>query len=264
MIRIAIPVNQPSVVKHLEYAGYDVLRSRGLTRRPDNPEGSELNEGIIGPGNHYAGYLRSMDLLFNVSSGNFDFGFVGSDIVEEKPYWPVETLDQYPYGRELGERQPRLEIVAHRESPARSVRDFKPGDIFYTERMEITIDYLQRLGLKVLVEGKESPQDFKRRVLEGDAVGVHEILGTSPIQIAPEDEFGVMVNESGDTGYDYELIIIAKIMDIKTLLIANLDSLRDETIREVMFQFQGNLREAFLTRKEFEMPPTPAHLEREL
>lgn len=256
MIRIAIPQTQRAVREHLEKSGFELAFKRGTRRSANSLEGPELYIGNItkpvyeeGQLNVYRTHevvqLRTMDAIYNVALGRCDVGIVGSDAVIEKAgIWPVQKLDEYHYGRALGERPPRLEIVAHGDSKARSPLDIKTSDIFYTERVNITKVYLEDLGHNVLIEGNESPREFRRLLQETGSVGIHVMLGSAPAQLAPEGEFGVMVNESGDTVDDYNLRVIDEIMPVHTWLVANPNSMFDEVKRETILQLQRDLSEA--------------------
>ena len=233
-MKIAIPQNQKSVVELMQKAGWT----------PTFEEDRSNLGAIMETGSPIIA-LRSMDSLRSIAAGKADIGFVGSDCIAEKPYWTVENLSEFSFGRSIGSEAPRLEIVSSDVSPIFNLSDVRCGSIFLSERPRLTYQYLTAQGLKVKMEDGQNPRDFKDELLRTNQVGISTILGSSPVQLEPGNDLGVIVNETCRTVTDYNLRVIAKICDIKTVLIANSRSLLDETKREQMLRFQRDLENTY-------------------
>lgn len=234
-IKIVIPQNQKPVKTLMEKSGWTPIFEERAS-----------NRGVIVENGISTVQLRSMDALKSVAAGKADIGFVGSDCIEDKPNWRVESLGAFSFGRALNSRLPRLEIVASTTpSSVSSLDDVPAGTIFLSERPYLTYQYLAGKGFQVKIEGDENPNDFRNELIANGQVGIWIIQGSSPVQLEPGNDLGVMVNETGGTVDDYDLRVIAKIMDIQTMLIANPNSLMDETKREQILRFQKDLEGAY-------------------
>jgi hypothetical protein len=78
-------------------------------------------------------------------------------------------------------------------------------------------------------------------------LGLWENICTTTVQLESDQDFGVMVNESGKTKTDYGLKAIDTIMEIETYLVANPQSLDDREkalrIKELQFALEWRYME---------------------
>ena len=233
-MKIVIPQNQKPVRSLMEQAGWTPIF-----------EEIRSNIGIVTENGSPIIQLRSMDALRTVASGKADVGFVGSDCVADKPSWAVKSLNAFSFGRAIDAQKPRLEIVSSESSPIFSMKDVRQGSIFLSERPTVTYRYLTDLGFPVEIEQDQNPNDFRVELIRNGKVGICIIQGTSPVQLEPGNDLGVMVNETGRTVTGYNLKVIAKICDIETILIVNPNSLQNKNTREQILKFQRDLESAY-------------------
>ena len=215
----------------------------------------EFNRGYIDNGGHpFSTFIRtrSMDALRLIAANRCDVGFVGSDCIEEKPEWPVEILGKFPFGRLLNGRQPRLEVVVPSSSPVKNLAGIKPGAIIFTERPRITDRLLQENGLATIIESNDDPALFREILIKQNKVGIWVILGSSPVQLGPDNDYGVIVNETGITVAEYGLRVIAKIGDINTQLIASRLAMQDEEKRARICKLMQDLEVAYRSGKIYQ------------
>ena len=231
MIKIAIPQNQKTTKDHIIEAGWNPV----FETNPSEPG----NRGVLYPDGYPIIQIRSMDIPRLISAGEHDVAFVGSDCVEETSYGGIEILNKFPYGRSWGQDSPRLELVAHQDSTVTHVKDIQPGSIVLTERSHITQLFLEANGLKTVIEKSGIDfKDFRNQLREEGCVGISTIWGSAPVQLKGDDYYGVMVNESGLTAQQYGLRVIGLIREVPTLLIANRESLLDETKGDLIWEFK--------------------------
>ncbi|MDP2632534.1 MAG: hypothetical protein Q8P25_02325 [Candidatus Curtissbacteria bacterium] len=252
-LKIAIPQNQGTVRNLMQAGGYEPVFEPGHPE-PDGGRKQELNRGVIEKTGDTIIQIRSMDVLRQVAAGYRDIGFVGSDCIDEWPAWKVEKLAEFPFGRTRGSDQPRLEFVVPKSSRINNMREIELGTIFLTERPRLTAQFLKNLGFEVVIEKEDdSPREFEDKISQEEKVGIRIILGSGIPQLEPEKQVLVIVNEQGTTAKEYGVIVIGKIVDITTVLIANPDVLYDESKREQILLFREKLEKAYIL-SERELP----------
>lgn len=254
-LKLIIPKFQREARLHLQDAGWTPVFDYGEPVDDDSSM-SELDKGIIEETGDPIIKIRSRDIPRQISMGYADIGLVGSDCVSARASKQIVVLGSFEYGRKRNAPQPRVEICAHGNSTVSSIEEVKPGSIFMAETQHLRLikEFLEERGFKVKREGVNAGPEFHQYLVENDAVGITQIGGSGPVLIDDEMYFAVMVNEEGQTVSEYGLNVIAKVCDIETLLIANINSLEDKTKRERILQLKEDLATAYEHRvqKEFE------------
>ncbi|OGD93100.1 hypothetical protein A2697_02225 [Candidatus Curtissbacteria bacterium RIFCSPHIGHO2_01_FULL_41_44] len=247
LLKFIIPQNQPTTREHMALAGWEPTFMRSHSRADSSQAANELNIGIVRLRHTENKFgiiqVRSLAIPEAIADGRYDVGLVGSDCVAEKPSTRFEVRAQFSYGRVWDSLPPRLEFIAHPDSSLGSIQDLQPGSIVMTERPLVTKSYLEeKIHHPVLISDLgEDLVDFRARLHEAGSVGINVVPGSVPALVEPDGYYGVLVNETGGTARDYGLKVIAKIMDIQTLLIANIHTLQDAGKRELICRFQQDL-----------------------
>lgn len=211
---------------HLAKAGLSPAWDRGKPTK-GKPEGNLLRKGHIPNFEIDVVKIRSSELPKRVSEGVFDVALVGTDVYMDHKLPNMRVVAKFDHGREIGQGNPYLELVAHPNSLINSIAEIPAGTVVMTERPHLTKDFLEKNGLKtVLYWNTRNKVDFKKRLKASNRVGIEIIDGGGPQQIQ-EDELLALVTESGQTREDYDLKQIAIICDIETLLIVNEQSYND-------------------------------------
>lgn len=231
MLKILVPKNMPTVIKHLKEAG----------RTVSFVNGSHL--GIIAQTNDEIDFMRSGDIPFYVSYSH-DVGLCGSDWYKEKLSIRKRLVVLgghlrgdpigYPYGREFHSSSPSLDLVARDDDGISTAREIMPGAMVITEHPRLTREYLGINGLRVaqFEQVPEAPDDdaneFRRWCKEKGLVAMSVVHGGIDVAVARGAGYGIMINETGDTLRNSNLKVVDSLIpEIKTLLISDPDAFRD-------------------------------------
>lgn len=254
-LKIVVPQNQKTTIQALlKKAGWEPVWERGKPK-PGNVEGDTLHRGTIITTGDTIIEIRSMDALRLIAGNRYDIGLVGGDCLAEKPTWKkqVEDIGKLRFGRDWG-YQTRVEIIAHPDShPIGNISDVKTGSIFFSERPNITAKFLRDNNLEPEFEGDQTLEDFRSELIKRGKVGICTILGSSPVQLEPDGDFGVIVNESGDTIGNYGTVVVAKMMEFETHIIASPGAFRDPDKHRRILNFAIDVEGAYnAIQRDFE------------
>jgi ATP phosphoribosyltransferase len=156
--------------------------------------------------------LRPQEIPRYVEEGFFDLGITGRDWVEETGA-DVEILAELAYAKGGPGRPVRVVIAVPIDSPAGRAADLEPGTRISTEYPELTKRYFEELNIPVRVFTSYGATEAK----------VPDIVDAI-----------VDVSETGGTLRAHGMKIIDTLMESEVLLIANVESRRDETRRQEM------------------------------
>jgi ATP phosphoribosyltransferase len=147
-----------------------------------------------------------------VEEGFFDLGITGRDWVDETGA-DVEVLAELAYAKGGPGRPVRVVIAVPIDSPAERAADLEPGTRISTEYPELTKRYFDELGIPVRVFTSYGATEAK----------VPDIVDAI-----------VDVSETGGTLRAHGMKIIDTLMESEVQLIANRESLGDQTRRREM------------------------------
>ena len=231
-------------------------------RRVVFPEGQDLTT-VEGSEDQVA-RLRSFDIPVEVESG-FDIGFCGSDWVKEKELelgLRYIKFGRFAFGRTFEGPQPKLELIASKDSGISEVKNIEPGRVVLTEYPLLTKQFLEEKGIKTFKHGDLSydngerppthPSDFRKWCQDEGLVGIRVVHGRIAALARANGTVGVMVNETGGTLEKNSLTVVETIMPIETELIGNIDSFNDERKRAEMNSFDREINEAYNRLKDGE------------
>ena len=224
MLKIVIPRNMTTTVKHLKRAGRNIKFASGGRK------------GFIRETGDRVMLVRSMDIPVKVADGN-DIGLCGSDCVEERELElgiKPEVLSEYIYGRkEFNGPQPTLDLIVPEDDEITRTRDIEPGTMILTEHPTLARLYLEQNGLRVAILGREErapkdPGEFRNWCRENGYVGIEIVHGRIAESVWNGEGYGIGVNESGKTLIENGLRVLDRLRKIEIQLIADHDALRDE------------------------------------
>lgn len=254
-MRIVIAQHMNTARDHVRLAGFTPVFELG---RPvdDIARGDELNRGIIEETGDQIIQTRSREIPRLVASQYCHVGLVGSDCAEGRFKQKIEVLERFPYGREWGAPQPRVEIVVPIDSRIKSVEEIEDGSVILVElqHAKLVKKYIEGKNRRAVHLKDDVGPEVHDRLREVNAVGIQLVSGSIPVLLDTELHLGVMVNERGTTVEQYRLRVLDNLYNIETLLIANKDVMRnDEINREKIYQLRDGLIDAYArVQREFE------------
>jgi len=197
MIDLALPkgsLEEPTLTLFKE-ANLEVIRSD-----------REYNPVIDDPRIGRVKILRPQEIPKYVELGYFDIGITGRDWVIESGADVIEVAE-LPYSKKT-KNKVRIVIAVSEDSGINDVKEIKPGSRVTTEYPNITKKYFDELGIPVRLFFSYGASEAK----------VPEIM-----------DVVVDLVETGTTLEKNRLKIIGEIMSSYTVLIANKDSIKDES-----------------------------------
>lgn len=197
MIDLALPkgsLEEPTLILFKE-ANLEVIRSD----REYNPVIYDQRIGKVK-------ILRPQEIPKYVELGYFDIGITGRDWVIESGADVIEVAE-LPYSKKT-KNKVRIVIAVSEDSGINDVKEIKPGSRVTTEYPNVTKKYFDELGIPIRLFFSYGASEAK----------VPEIM-----------DVVVDLVETGTTLEKNRLKIIGEIMTSYTVLIANKDSIKDES-----------------------------------
>ncbi len=237
------------VRNHLNCAGFEVEINEGVFR-------GEIRNWEIAGRPVLIGLPRSLDIPPRVAWRKYDFALVGEDCIQEQELRykiQVERVVSFPYGRKTCGSPPKLVIVANATEPIQRVEDIPPGTLIPSDFPWVTRRYLKEKGLKPrFITSYDVDVDERREQLRRNrAVGIEVIHGAALTEVSLDQDIGVVVDETGETIASNGVRRIATIMDVPTVLIANVKVFRDDPqVRAAIKELAARLKSALPCLKE--------------
>lgn len=242
-LRIVSAKSQSSVESHINEAGWKIAWRIGEPTNKE-PNGEVLDDGKIEGKNAEIARIRSAEIPWRVSIGTFDIGIVGTDcLLDHLDENTVRIFGGYAYGRTRGQALAFLGVFAKQSSLFNSWADVPNGTTIGTERPHITKQHIELNGrLAEIYWGRDESQyqKFQNEMADEGKLAIKIIEGAGAQQL-PDDELLVMVGETGRRQRNYDLKDISKICDIETLMLVNVESMRNPAIFREVKQFLNDL-----------------------
>jgi len=239
----------PMVRDHLNCAGLEIEINEGVFR-------GAIRNWEIGGRSVLIGLPRSLDIPPRVAWRKYDFALVGEDCIQEQGLRykiQVERVASFPYGRRTCGSPPKLVIVVNATETIKRVEDIPPGTLISSDFPWVTKQFLEGRGLKPrFITSYDMDVDKRREQLRRNrAVGIEVIHGAALTEVSLDQDIGIVVDETGETVNSNGVRRIATIMDVPTVLIANVKVFKENPqVRAAINELADRLRKALSCLEE--------------